>query len=132
MGNIRELKDHVAPGTDSNLSVEVHDKCDDRGAHHLYRVYGFHTQDNASAESGEQDETRLSILFQNGTVDSMPNGVTNEVLLAIVADRLRNFQSGLYCRENEKALEKVEESLMWLHKRTHDRMSRGVDGTHMA
>lgn len=33
------------------------------------------------------------------------------------------------CHENAQALTKCEEALLWLQKRTHDRMRRGVEGT---
>ena len=50
--------------------------------------------------------------------------------MAIQIDRLRSFQAGLYaCRENALALTALEESLMWLQKRTRDRFARGVEGT---
>jgi hypothetical protein len=71
------------------------------------------------------------VRFQNGPIkENGINGVTQEVLLAIVIDRLRSFQAGEFvCRENAVALTLVETALMWLHKRTHDRMRRGVEGT---
>lgn len=54
----------------------------------------------------------------------------NEALLAIVEDRLQGFQSGQYaCRENALALTKLQEAMMWLQKRTRDRMARGVEGS---
>lgn len=65
--------------------------------------------------------------------DTVPNvgavGVTNEVLLAIVIDRLRCFQAGNYpCRENAIAITKCEEALHWLGARTRARQQRGVEG----
>ena len=74
----------------------------------------------------------LVIHFQNGTIpEAGYNGVTQEVLLAIVADRLRSFQAGPFsCRENALALTKIEEAQHWLQQRTLARMRRGVEGTH--
>jgi hypothetical protein len=58
------------------------------------------------------------------------NGISIEALLAIVEDRLLGFQSGQFsCRENSIALTKVQEALLWLAKRTRDRVARGVEGT---
>jgi hypothetical protein len=76
--------------------------------------------------------TRIS--FQNGPIaEAGVNGLTQEVLLAIVVDRLRSFQAGPYsCRENALALTKIEEAQHWLHARTRARMVRGVEGTHAA
>jgi hypothetical protein len=55
------------------------------------------------------------------------------VLLAIVVDRMRDFQRGAYaCRENAIALTKLEEAQHWLHARTRGRVARGVEGTHAA
>lgn len=75
-----------------------------------------------------------TLAFQNGPVKENGegvNGITHEVLLAVVIDRLQGFQSGPYKnRENAVALTKLEEALMWLHKRTRDREARGVEGTH--
>ncbi|KVR99176.1 hypothetical protein WK29_30460 [Burkholderia vietnamiensis] len=72
------------------------------------------------------------MLFQNGPIaEAGVNGITQEVLLAIVADRLRSFQAGPYaCRENALALTKIEEAQHWLQQRTIARMRRGVEGTH--
>ena len=59
------------------------------------------------------------------------NGLTHEVLLAIVADRLRSFQKGPYsCKANACALTHIEEAQHWLQQRTIERMRRGVEGTH--
>jgi hypothetical protein len=43
---------------------------------------------------------------------------------------LLGFQSGEYaCRENAIALTHIQDAMMWLQKRTRDRMARGVEGT---
>jgi hypothetical protein len=71
------------------------------------------------------------VRFQDGPIqETGVNGISNEALLAIVEDRLAGFQSGQYaCRENAIALTKIQEAMMWLHKRTRDRAARGVEGT---
>ena len=71
------------------------------------------------------------IKFQKGAVKEAGfNGFSGEALLAIVKDRLESFQKGPYaCRDNAVALTKIDEAIMWLHKRTHERMARGVEGT---
>lgn len=76
------------------------------------------------------NETIAGINFQHGPVcEEGINGVTNESLLAIVADRLQRFQRGpMPCRENAIALTKIEEALHWLQTRTRRRLAAGVEG----
>lgn len=73
-----------------------------------------------------------AIFFQHGPIKEVgTNGITHEVLLAILIDRLRGFQTSQYaCRENAIALTKLEEARMWLNERTRNRVARGVEGTH--
>ena len=89
---------------------------------HAYRI---------SIDTGKSID-RTNIEFQNGPIQEVGvNGISNEALLAIVEDRLLGFQNGQFaCRENAVALTKIQEALMWLGKRTRDRLARGVEGTH--
>lgn len=71
--------------------------------------------------------------FQNGPVKENGegvNGITHEVLLAILIDRLMGFQSGQYANDfNAKALAHLQMALETLHQRTREREARGVEGT---
>ena len=69
--------------------------------------------------------------FQEGPIKECGvNGVCNEDLLLMVLVRLQSFQNSPYaCKENEMAITKLEETLMWLRKRTLDREKRGIEGT---
>ena len=59
------------------------------------------------------------------------DGVTNEEVLRVLIHRLNKLNSGAFrCRENSVAITKLEEALMWLNKRTEDRVARKVEGTH--
>ncbi len=129
---LRELTSHKVNPANEKLQIQVLDEPGAGGANHLYGVYGFHTATNKSADSMSKDDTCVKILFQNGPIpESGVNGVTQEALLAIVEDRLKSFQAGPFaCRENAVALTKIQEAMMWLHKRTRDREARGVEGTH--
>ena len=71
------------------------------------------------------------IKFQEGPIKEYGiNGCHNEDLIAIVIDRLQNFQeSSFACRENAIAITKLEEALLWLGKRTQDRRNKGIEGT---
>ena len=119
---MRQLTSHKVNELNEALEIEVLDEPGDGGACHEYHI--LPTTGNATG-------TRIS--FQNGPLQETgyPNGISNEALLAIVEDRLMGFQQGkFHCRENAMALMKLEECMMWLHKRTRDRVARGVEGTH--
>lgn len=119
---MRELTSHKVNGLNESLRVEVLDEPGAGGACHSYAVTP--TRGNAAG---------VRIDFQNGPLGEaeFPNGLSVESLLAIVEDRLIGFQSGEFsCRENAIALTKIQEAMLWLHKRTRDRLARGVEGTH--
>lgn len=59
------------------------------------------------------------------------DGTTNEELLTVLIDRMNYLQGKFPCRENAIVITKLEESLMWLEKRTNDRKKRGVEGKHI-
>lgn len=75
----------------------------------------------------------VELIFQNKPIQGPEdfNGITNEALLAVILDRMRSWQEGEFkCRENAIAITHLEEALMWMQKRTRDRMARGVEGTY--
>lgn len=132
---MRELTDHRVNSANDEVKIEVLDEPGAGGANHLYSITGFNTGSNPSCPfTGRhgQPAEHATVLFQNGPIGEVGvNGVTQEVLLAIVADRLRSFQAGPFaCRENALALTKIEEGMHWLQQRTLERMRRGVEGTH--
>ena len=66
-----------------------------------------------------------------GELITVNDGTTNEELLAILINRMQYLQDKFPCRENALVITKLEESLMWLEKRTNDRKKRGVEGKHL-
>lgn len=56
------------------------------------------------------------------------DGTTNEEVLKALIDRLQYLNGKFPCRENAIVITKLEESLMWLNKRTADRQVRSVEG----
>ena len=91
------------------------------GAYHDYSVVRTDTQ-----------VILESIEFQKGPRNEPESrhGVLDVDLLEIVRDRLKAFQSsGFACIENAQALLHIEEALMWLNRRTEDRIERNVLGT---
>lgn len=134
---MRTINDHKINPANDVLEITVMDEPGAGGANHLYQVAGFNTATNASdpfTRRHGQPAEHSTILFQNGPIAEVGvNGLTQEVLLAIVADRLRSFQAGPYaCKANACALTHIEEAQHWLQQRTIERMRRGVEGTHKA
>lgn len=95
-------------------------------AHHEYVIRHY-----AEDATGASNELFANIKFQKGPVKEYGiNGCQNEHLIEIVIERLQAFQSGEFsCRENAIAITKLEEALMWLNKRTNDRIQLGIEGT---
>lgn len=139
---MRKLTDHKLNGLNEALEITA-DGPGPGGASHNYTLF---IPDSVPLKPGVTVHTTLS--FQNGPISTPQdfNGITNEALLAVVIDRMRGFQHqrkedgsfdlnsrGQYaCRENALALTAMEEALMWLQKRTMDRVRRGVEGKHAA
>lgn len=121
---MRELTSHKANGLNEALKIMVCDEPGAGGACHHYNISAY------DCEKGEIYGA-TEIHFQNGPIqENGVNGISNEALLAIVEDRLAGFQAGQFaCRENAIALTKIQEAMMWLQKRTRDRVARGVEGT---
>ncbi len=63
-----------------------------------------------------------------GSMVTVNDGTTNEEVLKVLIDRIYHLNEKFPCRENSIVLTKLEESLMWLEKRTKDRQARGVEG----
>jgi hypothetical protein len=113
---MRPITTHI--GAPTALRVTALDEPGAGGANHSYRI-------------GTDDYTiDLTLLFQNGGIkDVGVNGITNEALLAVVADRLAGFQRGEFaCSENDLALTHIRRALEVLHQRTAKRIARGVEG----
>lgn len=106
----------------ANVEIVALDEPGQGGACHEYEVRISRNGDVPKA---------LRLSFQNGPIKEYDvNGIPDEALYAILADRLQGFQRGPYSsRENAIALTHLETALLWLQKRTRDREVRGVEGT---
>lgn len=124
----RQITTHAVNGLNEALLLNVLDEPGQGNACHEYQIIR-----DTHGNGDEYDQVELcNIQFQNGPIGEVGvNGISNEALMAIVADRLQGFQSGPYaCRENALALTKLQEAMMWLQSRTQQRVERGVEGTH--
>lgn len=130
---MRELTGHKVNGCNDEIKIQVVDKPGSGGANHRYEITGFDPKHNPSADLTDSEDTFVSktILFQNGPLkESGVNGITHEVLLAILIDRMEGFQSGPYASaDNQEALEAMRTAQTALQRRTMARVARGVEGT---
>ena len=132
---MQTITDHKVNGLNEALEITA-DEPGSGGASHEYEIRLVVNGNNATPDSGycapSVNVVQARLKFQYGPIAKPEdfNGLTNEALLAVLIHRMRGFQSGKFaCRENAVALTKLEEALMWLQKRTNDRMKRGVEGT---
>lgn len=130
---LRKLTDAQVWGDppQNQLLVGVEDHPGSGGASHVYSITGFSGDLNPSLpEHAKGMYEGMLIPFQNGPIkDAGLNGVTQEVLLAILIDRLKAFANGRFSsRETALALTKLQEALFWLQWRTRSRIERGVEG----
>lgn len=95
---------------------------------HRYELCGFENKENTQIIQFIE-KTAVEGTTELQTVN---DGTTNEALLEVLIDRLSYLQSKFPCRENAIVITKLEESLMWLEKRTSDRMKRNVEGKQLA
>ena len=127
---------HAVNGLNKELIVIVHDPPGQGNACHRYQIRPRELS-TFDATTDPKRASRLmraccDIEFQNGPIhEAGVNGISNEVLLAIVCHRLEGFQAGPYaCETNQRALGNVIAAMDALHERTKERVSRGVEGTH--
>jgi hypothetical protein len=92
--------------------------------------------ENGNPAGGTVTGVGLSIEWQNGPLGRgderiEPNGAFVETVIAAAKQRIEYYnRTKFVCRENSMAITKLDEALMWLNKRTADRESRQVEGTH--
>jgi len=124
---MRELTSHKVSGLNESIGIGVLDEPGAGGACHKYVMFVPNDEFNQELNSS----LNQYITFQNGPIaEAGVNGISNEALLAIVEDRLAGFQAGPFASDDNKAaLAAVREAMMWLQKRTRDRIARGVEGT---
>lgn len=62
------------------------------------------------------------------TLETINDGTTNEELLSVLVDRINYLNGKFPCRENSIAITHIETAILWLNKRTADRVARNVEG----
>jgi hypothetical protein len=117
---MREITSHIVNPVNDKIKILVVDAPGPGGANHEYDIM--------IGQGG------FTMRFQKGAInESGVNGITQEVLLAIVIDRLECFQNGPFASAfNAKALYHVKQAQDALLSRTRERISRGVEGKTIA
>lgn len=93
---MREITSHIVNPVNDRIKIHVVDEPGPGGANHEYDIL--------------IGNTGFTMRFQKGAINEHGvNGITQEVLLAIVADRLECFQAGPFASVyNATALEHVK------------------------
>ena len=119
----REITGHETPDSEFTVQVFAIDEPHENGASHQYRIA---RDDGASVQL---------VHFHEGEFDwrsNDVNGATDEAILAILADRMRGFQTGpKACKGYATALRKIEESMEALRKKGKKKEENLVDAPAM-
>lgn len=133
---MRQITSHIVNPANDKIKITVLDQPGAGGANHVYGLSGMDFMRNTAAMETPDDrpDGEVSIIFQCGPINEHGvNGVTQEALLAIVADRLESFQAGPFATPlNAEALAHVKAAQEALLTRTRERMGRGVEGKSVA
>ena len=75
------------------------------------------------------DVNSISFTIQNGPVkEKGVNGCQVDTIVEAAKKIIEGLNAKFPCRENSMAITKLDECLMWLDKRTKDRVARQVEG----
>lgn len=96
---------------------------------HNYELANFENKEAAGQTIQFIEKVQDQLI--EGNLVTINDGTTNEEVLEMLIDRMSYLQSKFPCRENAIVITKLEESLMWLNKRTADRVKRNVEGKHV-
>lgn len=70
------------------------------------------------------------LAFQSGPIGEFGvNGITNELLIEVLMDRIHKLHAIMPCRENLLVEKNLGDALFWLKERTRKRREQGVEGT---
>ncbi len=95
---------------------------------HKYELRGFESiENNQVIQFIEKKQIEGTSVLK-----TINDGTTNEQVLEVLIDRMNYLQSKFPCKENAIVITNLQESLMWLEKRTSDRKKRNVEGKQKA
>jgi len=94
-----------------------------------------HTYELENFEKKDEKGQILQFIHKEPVGDSLvtvSDGTTNEEVIEAVIDRLKFLNDKFPCKENAMAITNLEQAVMWLEKRTKDRLKRQVEGKALA
>lgn len=98
---------------------------------HLYELENF-DKVSAVGQTLAFIEKQPHPTSTTGELETVMDGTTNEEVLKVLIHRCGCLAKKFPSRETSIAITKMEEALMWLEKRTRDRVARNVEGKHLA
>lgn len=93
---------------------------------HRYELDNF--EDKSKLGQIIQFIEKVPVMDGSSQLKTINDGTTNEEVLKMLLDRLASLYAKFPSRETACAITKLDEGLMWLEKRTRDRVARGVEG----
>lgn len=100
------------------------------GDGHLYELENFEAKDQPGQVLKFIE--KVPVTSDGKELTTVMDGTTNEDVIKVLLHRLGVLSAKFPCRENALAATKLEEALMWLERRTANRLARGVEGKHQA
>lgn len=93
-----------------------------------------HTYELANFENKNTEGQKIQFIHKEPVVEgsselkTISDGTTNEELLEVLINRMNHLNGKFPCRENAIAITHLDTALLWLEKRTNDRLKRNVEG----
>jgi len=94
---------------------------------HQYEMSNFENKD----QSGQILQFIHKEPNENNELITISDGTTNEEVLEVLINRMNFLNNKFPCRENSIVITHLETALLWLEKRTNDRIKRNVEGKHL-
>jgi hypothetical protein len=96
---------------------------------HKYELDNFENKDNPGQVI--QFIQKEPITPGSSEICTVFDGTTNEEVLTVLIDRLTKMNAKFPSKETAVAITHIETALLWLEKRTANRVARGVEGKHL-
>lgn len=114
------------------MALETLKNVEDVNGVQIYRFVDGHAKDTYDGTDYiiiDEDRNSVAFKIQKGPIKEFGvNGCQVDTIIETAKLILEGLNKNFPCRENSLAITKLEESLMWLNKRTENRIKAGVEG----